>query len=71
LLYTISLGLDLTVPVLILKAEHREILEQALRVTRRVPLSEALMKIPPSDKDGDDRDFERQEGVPFVNPFSS
>ena len=40
------------------EAEHREILENALRGTERVPLAEALMKIPAV---GDDSDFTRHE----------
>ena len=35
------------------ESEHREILEQALTGTNRIPLSEALMKIPSVGKDSD------------------
>ena len=38
------------------ESEHREILERALRGTERVPLAEALLKIPAV---GDDSDFLR------------
>lgn len=38
------------------ESEHRVILERALRGTERVPLAEALMKIPAV---GDDSDFQR------------
>lgn len=38
------------------EAEHREILERALSGTNRVPLAEALMKIPGV---GEDSDFDR------------
>jgi plasmid stability protein len=40
------------------ESEHREILELALGGTKRVPLSEALMKIPSV---GEDSDFERED----------
>jgi len=40
------------------EAEHREILKQALGGTQRLPLAEALKKIPPV---GLDSDFERQD----------
>lgn len=38
------------------ESEHREILEHALGGTRRIPLSEALLKIPAV---GNGNDFER------------
>jgi len=38
------------------EAEHRIILEQALRGPKKLSLAEALMKIPPY---GEDSDFER------------
>lgn len=38
------------------EAEHREILDRALRGTERVSLSEALMRIPAV---GEDSDFQR------------
>ncbi len=40
------------------EAEHRLILEHALRGTQRISLAAALMKIPPH---GDDEDFERRD----------
>jgi len=40
------------------ESEHREILEQALKGTNRVPLSEALLQIPSV---GDDSDFVRED----------
>ena len=52
------------------EAEHKEILEQAPRRTRRVPLSEALMKIPPGNKDGDYRDLERQDDHGSADVFN-
>lgn len=40
------------------ESEHRMILEQALRGTKRISLAEALLKIP---NHGDDSDFERRD----------
>ncbi|MBX2880529.1 MAG: Arc family DNA-binding protein [Granulosicoccus sp.] len=40
------------------EAEHRKILEDALRTPKRITLAEALLKIPPY---GQDSDFERRD----------
>ena len=47
------------------EAEHRIILEKALRGPKKISLAEALLKIPPYGEDGD---FERrdQDGVSDV-----
>lgn len=47
------------------EAEHRMILEQALRGPRKLSLPDALLKIPPY---GEDSDFERRDesGAPDV-----
>ena len=37
------------------ESEHREILERALRGTERVPLAQALLRIPAVGADGDFR----------------
>ena len=49
------------------EAEHRMILEAALRGTNRLSLAEALMKIPTGGTDGD---FERHEENGAANVFN-
>lgn len=49
------------------EAKHRTILENTLRGPRRIPLSEAFMKIPPY---GEDADFERCDDSSSPDAFT-
>ena len=49
------------------ESEHRQILQQALKGTNRVPLSEALLKIPPV---GEDSDFAREDDDELRDQFN-
>jgi len=49
------------------EAEHRDILERALNGTERVPLAEALLKIPAV---GQDSDFQRSDDTGSVDVFN-
>lgn len=49
------------------EAEHRMILEKALRLARKLSLAEALQKIPPY---GEDSDFERRDESGATDVFN-
>jgi len=53
--------------ILALNPAHREILECALRGTERIPLFEALMKIPAV---GADDDFQQHDDAQFYDVFN-